>query len=62
MKKLNTMEMRSVDGGARYATCARCGRRKKLNWMWTWLFTSKRVTEIQESAKMTRVCRGYWSH
>lgn len=62
MTKVNAMEMRNVNGGARYATCSACGRRKKLKWMWTWLFVSKRTTEIQESAKMTRVCRGYWSH
>lgn len=35
MKKLNTMEMRSVDGGARYATCYVCGKRKKLKWTWS---------------------------
>lgn len=62
MKKLNVNEMRNVEGGARYATCSACGRRKKLKWMWTWLFTPKSVTESQESGKMTRVCRGYWSH
>lgn len=38
MKKLNVMEMRNVEGGAKYAYCPTCGKRKKINWSLAVLF------------------------
>lgn len=38
MKKVNAMEMRNVNGGARYATCYVCGKRKKMKWTIAVLF------------------------
>lgn len=34
MKKLNTMEMRNVEGG-RYAYCPVCGKGKNFKWTWS---------------------------
>lgn len=66
MTKVNTMEMRNVEGGATYyARCSACGRQKKLGWNWVFLLGGWYMRNIyvpQENGKMTRQCRGYWSH
>ena len=56
MTKVNASEMRSVTGGAHYATCPVCGYRKKLKWTLHVLFVgwNRTVAETEESMN--------WSH